>query len=191
MTAAWMADALEAVDLGIIVVDAEGTILHCNALAGRQLREPTVLSEDAAGRLRARHPDDQRKLAAARQAACLRGERSMLRLGGDEGAFVVLAGLSAGGGACLVLLGRTACCDPLSLERYARLHGLTTAETRVLMQLASGLEPRRIAEEQGVALSTTRCHIARILVKSQRHTIRQLLGSLAALPPMSRPLRVG
>ena len=70
------------------------------------------------------------------------------------------------------------------MQWFARMQGLTAAETRVLERLCVGLHPRQICLEQGVGLSTIRTHIRAIRSKTGADGIRAVVEQIAKLPPM-------
>jgi DNA-binding CsgD family transcriptional regulator len=51
-------------------------------------------------------------------------------------------------------------------ERLRAYFGLTRTEARVAAELVAGLDAREIADRLGMALNTTRLHIAHLLSKS-------------------------
>jgi DNA-binding NarL/FixJ family response regulator len=84
----------------------------------------------------------------------------------------------------LLMLGKASLCGTLSMDMYAQAHGLTTAETSVLRGLCRGETPSAIARRSGVAMSTVRTHAYRIRAKTGAATLRDLLRSVAMLPPV-------
>jgi DNA-binding CsgD family transcriptional regulator len=77
----------------------------------------------------------------------------------------------------------------LSAHWFARSHGLTPAETRVLAALCDGLAPSVIAQAQSVAMSTVRSQIGAIRAKTGAPSIRALVRQIAVLPPLVGALR--
>jgi DNA-binding CsgD family transcriptional regulator/aryl carrier-like protein len=69
---------------------------------------------------------------------------------------------------------------PCSVERFAREHRLTAAESKVLELLDSGLRTDEIAAQLTVRVSTIRSHLKRIYVKTRASGQRALLDQLAA-----------
>lgn len=179
----WLAAALDEIDYGVVLVGADGLVRHANQAARDELddQHPLVLLHSE---LRARRGADAQALLAALNDARTRGLRRMLTLG--EGAqqasasVVPLGGL----GATVVILGRRNVGADLALQGFARLHGLTGGEARVLARLAAGARPTEIAAEHGVALSTVRTQIGSIRLKTGAASIRALLGQVARLPPL-------
>ena len=187
----WLLPALDEVDYGMLVLH-ERRVLHLNHAARRELDSSHAL-QLLGGELRAQWPEDVAPLHGALGAA-ERGLRSMLKLG--DGArrvsvAVVPLWLSAGAApAALLLLGKSRVCQPLSLQWFARSHGLTHAETRVLEELCEGREPKEVADRFGVGLATVRTQIGSIRAKTGAGGIRDLVQQLAVLPPMLSTLRL-
>jgi len=75
------------------------------------------------------------------------------------------------------------------VQGFARLHGLTGGEGRVLAALCGGARPAEVAREHGVALSTVRSQIGSIRLKTGAASIRDLLAQVARLPPLMGRLR--
>ena len=100
-------------------------------------------------------------------------------------------GVPLPGGPALVaaVFGRRRLCEPMSVQWFARAHGLTPAETRVLELLCEGLDPRDIATLNEVGMATVRTQVNAIRDKTGAASIRALLQQLATLPPMVSSLR--
>jgi DNA-binding CsgD family transcriptional regulator len=184
---------LEQVGHGIMVVTAQGRPVFANRAALRACGHGAPLRLER-GVVRAVRAADAAVLARSMQQAVL-GRRSMLTFDAveTESRFLAIIPLSANDVAtcedastavAVLIFGRPQMCDPLSIECFARQHGMTLAESAVLTALCSGLVPRRIAEQRGVAVSTVRTHVMRILEKSGARTITDLLRVAAMLPPL-------
>lgn len=189
----WFAATLDEIDYGMLLLDEHAQVLHINHAAREELDEEhplQLLGHD----LRARQPRDVAPLHAALDGAVRRGLRKLLTLGEDAGAVgisVVPLGTKDQGGraATLVMLGKRRVCGELAVQAFARAHGLTPGETRVLMALCDGLRPARAAALHGVAISTVRSQIGSIRVKTGAASIRDLLHRVASLPPLMGVLR--
>lgn len=186
----WLSAALDEIDYGIVLVGPEGRVQHANQVAIDELdsQHPLLLS---CGDLRGRRGADAQALLAALRDAHYRGMRRLLTLG--EGAQRVSASvvpLSTAGGA-LVILGKRQVGAELAVQGFARLHGLTGGEARVLAALSGGARPAEVAREHGVALSTVRTQISSIRQKTGAASIRDLLAQVARLPPLMGRLRSG
>jgi DNA-binding CsgD family transcriptional regulator len=177
-----LAHALDEVDYGIVLIGADGRVLHLNRRARQLLQADTSLRLQA-GRLTARQARDQECLQTALKNATQRGLRAMLALGDDEHRQLA-ALVPVQDGAAALLLGRTNVCEELSLQCFARTHALTSAETRVLAALGRGEAPAQIARDQGVALCTVRTQIGSIRGKTGTGSITALMRLIGSLPPV-------
>jgi DNA-binding CsgD family transcriptional regulator len=181
----WMAAMLDALDYGVLLLDAAHLVVHANRAARSTLaRNPVGLSWAAA--LGCQLPEEAASLGQAIMAAAERGWRRLVSLRRDGRPFgVAVVPLSAGGDAAVMLvLSRARSCEPLSVHWYARSHGLTQAEARVLEALCGGATPNEVAASLGVAMSTVRTQLATIRAKTGAAGIRQLVAGVASLPPI-------
>jgi len=184
---AWLIPALDELDYGIVVL-AEGTrIVHMNRAARDEFDRHHPL-EIRGEELHARHEADAESWREVLHSVATRGLRRFLTIGAAPNrvslSAVPLSSPTGSAQATLVLLGKRRVCEALSVEAYARAHGLTAAETRVLVHLCHGDAPARTAQVLGVALSTVRTQIGNIRLKTGTRSIRALLGRVAILPPM-------
>lgn len=83
----------------------------------------------------------------------------------------------------MIMLGSRDICSTQGLELLAAIHGLTSAERRVLADLLHEQTPREIAKAHGVSLTTVRTQIVSIRDKFGVHSIEALLRRAAELPP--------
>ena len=183
---------LDQIDYGMLVLAGDHSVRYANHAAREALagEHPLSLHGDE---LRARVNVEAGALRKALESA-RRGLRSLLVFGSGGRsvgvAVVPLQGALArrSGGASepemLLVLGKSAVGGDMAVGWYARLHGLTAAETAVLNQLCSGALPTEIARRQGVALSTIRTQIGSIRAKTGARTIAAVQRKVAALPPM-------
>ena len=152
--AAPLAQLLDLLDYGLLLLAPDGRVLHMNKSARRELDADHPLQrggrQAAVARARAGH-------GVARGhpgQAALRGLRKLLALphgAGQTSVAVVPLAPPAGGlehGVAL-LLARRAVCEPLTVEWFARSHGLTMAETAVVKGLCADLTPHEIAQPAG------------------------------------------
>jgi len=189
----WIAAALEEIDYGLVLLDAAGTIAHINHSARSELDSghPLQLQQHT---LRARLSQDAAPLQEALGAARLRGLRRLLSLGeAGRRVSVSIVPLTGADGdkrfATLLMFGKRRGSETLSLQGFARCHGLTAAETRILSGLCRGEPPNRIAQQVGVAISTVRTQIGSIRQKTGAQSIRDLMQQIAVLPPLMSVLR--
>lgn len=195
-SARWLALMLDEIDYGMVLLAEGGQVLHINHTARAELDGEHPLQVQA-HTLQARLAQDAPLLQDALQAA-QRGLRRLLTLGGREApctvAVVPLGPFGPMGGAgaskaTLLLLGKRQVCENLSVQWFARCHALTAAETRVLQALCEGLDPREVADRNGVGLATVRTQIGSIRGKTGAQSIRDLVRRVAVLPPMVSSLR--
>ena len=189
----WLSATLDEIDYGMLLLTDEVQAIHVNHAARTELDAMHPLQ--LLGReLRARRPKDVLPLADALQAAARRGLRKLLTLG--EGAQRISVSVvplalpdSLTEPVTLVMLGKRQVCESLSVQGFARSHGLTAAEARVLTALCQGTPPSAIAEQVGVAISTVRTQIGNIRLKTGAQSIRALVQQVAVLPPLMGVLR--
>jgi DNA-binding CsgD family transcriptional regulator len=183
---------LDEIDYGMLLVDAQARVLHMNHAARVALddRHPVLLQ----GReVRARRALDVVPLRDALQGAHQRGLRRLMMLGDAQHrvAMSVVPLMLPGSGylATQLVLGKQTAAAELSAQWFARSHGLTQAETRVLEALSEGLHPSEIAKRFGVGIATIRSQICCIRAKTHADSIGALLRQVAALPPLVGVLR--
>jgi DNA-binding CsgD family transcriptional regulator len=184
---------LDEIDYGLLLVTASGTLRYANQLGLHELTSggPLLLEH---GRLHTRAPLDQVPLHAA-LADAARGKRRLFMVG-YNGTTVSVAAVpmpSADGEVCepmvLLVFGKRSAAETLTVDFYARSHGLTGAEMNVLKRICGGMKPKEIAREHGVAISTVRSHICSIRIKTQTDSIRELINRVAVLPPITPALK--
>ena len=189
----WLAATLDEIDYGMLLLHEGAHVLQVNHAARGELDGAHPLQLHG-HELRARHLHDAAPLADALRAAGERGLRRLLTLGdGEHRASVSVVPLPAGddrfGPVTLLILGKRQVCELLSVQGFARGHGLTSAETRVLAALCQGTPPAEIAVQLGVAISTVRTQISTIRSKTGAQSIRALVRQVAVLPPLMGVLR--
>ena len=185
----WLAATLDEIDYGVLLVARDGGTMHANHAARAELGDAVTRSSSAATSCRCGTPATRRPFRDALHSALRRGLRRLLSFGeGDTRCSVSVVPLRAQGGdrraAALLLLGKRRVCEDLSVQGYARDHGLTPAEGRVLAALCGGRRPNEVAAESGVAISTVRTQIGSIRAKTGADSIRSLVRTVATLPPL-------
>jgi DNA-binding CsgD family transcriptional regulator len=181
-----LAHALDELDYGIVIVDRHGRVVKANHLARCQCAASDSACLLKGERLGARHLADSSALQHAIQLATAQAKRSLLTLGGErrhETVAVVPLG-DAGESAVMLVFGKRQVCETLSVDHYARVHGLTHAESMVLAALCEGDKPLEIARRFGVAVSTVRTQISSVRQKTRTASIRDLVREIAVLPPI-------
>lgn len=186
-----VAALFDELDYGVMLLRGEGTLVFANHAARAEMQAGGPLAV-ADGHLQAVQPGDAAALAAALGGA-QRGLRRLATLGRAgarrELAFVPMASEAGEPALVAVVFGRRKLCEPISVQYFARGHGLTPAETRVLEMLCDGLEPREITHANGVGMATVRTQIHSIRDKTGAASIRALIQRVAMLPPMVSSLR--
>jgi DNA-binding CsgD family transcriptional regulator len=189
----WLAATLDEIDYGVLLLRDATTVAYANHSARAELDgdHPMQLAGNS---LRARHARDATALREAITAATRRGMRRMLTLGlAPKQITVAVVPVTTSGPdeepAALLVLEKRQVCGQLSLQGFARCHGLTSAETSVLQALCNGLDPMEIAQQNGVAVCTIRSQIGSLRAKTGASSIRELLSRIAALPPLGTALQ--
>jgi DNA-binding CsgD family transcriptional regulator len=188
----WFALMLDEIDYGMLLLADDSVVLHANHVARAELDAEHPLQLLGA-ELRVRRPQDVAPLREAITAARQRGLRRLLTMGhGAEHISVAVVPLPAAAGdeaLTLLVFGKRRMCEALSAHWFAREHGLTSAESRVLSALCEGEPPLKIATTLGVAISTVRSQIGAIRAKTGAASIRGLVHQVAVLPPLVGALR--
>jgi len=185
--ARWLSLMLDEIDFGMLLLSDEGEVMHVNHAARADFDEghPLLLR---GRRLVARDAQDLARLHDALASAAQRNLRRLLSLGEGE-QRVNIAVIPLGNRATLISLAKRHLSERISVQCFARMHGLTPAETRVLESLCEGLDPREIAELNVVGLATVRTQIGSIRAKTGADNIRDLVRQVAKLPPMVNAIR--
>jgi len=189
----WYELMLDEIDYGVLLLGSDAQVLHLNHAARCELDAQHPLQ--LLGRqLRAAYAIDVLQLQDALHAATHRGLRRLLMLGQDGHRVAVSVvplpadGL-AGTVATQLSMGKRQMCGGLSVQWFARNHGLTMAESRVLEALSEGVQPSEIAMRFGVGISTIRSQIGSIRAKTHSDSIGALVRQVAVLPPLVGALR--
>ena len=184
--------ALDELDYGVVVLDDDRRAVHANHAGELELARGGALCLEE-GRVGTRSAADALAFRQSIHDASARGRRRLLTLGAESSRRVVsvvpLHPLPTGAWLVLLVLGKNAVCERLSIEAYGRLHELTGAETKVLAALCEGDTPADIARRFGVALSTVRTQIGSLRAKTGAKGIREVLRQIAVLPPLRCSLR--
>ncbi|MBS0435595.1 MAG: helix-turn-helix transcriptional regulator [Proteobacteria bacterium] len=185
----WWAGAIDQIDIGMLLLDANARVLFANRAARAELAQAEHPLQQLGGELRARRSADATALRGALRDACTRSLRRLLTLAQEQEplhvAVLPLRDADTVEPLCLMLLGQRGGRVPMAVHCFAHAHALTSAEDQVLQALYRGLTPRQIARSHGVALSTVRTQLASIRAKTCCVSLRELLLRLALLPPMA------
>jgi DNA-binding CsgD family transcriptional regulator len=200
--AATLADTLDGISAGMLLVDATGRLVHANA-AGHAMLEKADVLRAASGRLVARDSEVDRTLAVI-FATAGNGDAAI----GIEGIAVPLVNCDgerhiahvlpltsgarrrAGTGyaAVAALFVQKAALDtPSRPEAIAKAYQLTPTELRVLLAVVEVGGVPEIAEALGVAETTVKTHLGRVYRKTSAGRQADLVKLVAGF---SNPLRV-
>lgn len=191
---------LDGLATGVFLTARDGHVVYMNAAAERQVRAGRSIrlvhnrlsAVDAAARAAL---DRNIEAATRTDAASPPGEHSVAIPDGAGGGYVATllpiengrrSGILAPFAASVAVFMQ----DPVQVslmpgEAFARLHGLTGAELRVLLALSQGLGGVESAEMLGISETTVRTHLQRIFSKTGTSRQADLLGLLhRSTPPV-------
>jgi len=192
-----LACVLDEVDYGLLMLSADGVVVHANHAARQELA--TLPSLRLAGRRLLRNTTaEQRQLDAALRAARDGGRRTLLTIASGDGQGRV--GLSIvplpvaltkahGGHAVLISFERSRIAGALSVDAHARAHGLTLREQQVLAALCEGKRAKAIAARLQIGEATVRTHVNNIKAKTGCASIVAIVAQVSRLPPIAPALR--
>jgi DNA-binding NarL/FixJ family response regulator len=193
-----LASVLDEVDYGLLMLSADGVVVHANQAARAELEATTSLRL-AGRRLVSRTAAEQRQLDRALAAARDEGRQSMLMIatGGHGRIGLSVVPLPAAltqaraGHAVLISFERSRIAEALSVDAHAREHGLTLREQQVLAALCDGLRARAIAARLEIGEATVRTHVSNIKAKTGCTSIVDIVKQVSRLPPMVAAVRPG
>ncbi|MGH8845751.1 MAG: helix-turn-helix transcriptional regulator [Polaromonas sp.] len=173
---------------GMLVISAQGRILHANQAARRELDHGVVLSADR-GELKVLAPADAKVFQSALGKAVL-GRRSLIKLAATGLGFTLaVVPLHRQAGApserIALFLSRVGVSESGVFGSFARSHRLTYTEEQVLVLLCRCLSTPQIALHMKVAVSTVRSHVRSLCVKTASSGVRELVNRVAILPPLA------
>jgi DNA-binding CsgD family transcriptional regulator len=178
---------IDELDYGLAVVTSQGRVLIANRMARQRWADPDGEHQLIGSQLHAREAQADMALGQALSAASA-GQRRLLCAGDQRhelaAAMIPLGATVAAQRCVLVVYGKCLVCEQLSVDFYARTHGLTDAENRVLAALCAGDTPNSAARRYGVEVSTIRSQVASIRHKTQASSIADLVRKVAVLPPI-------
>jgi DNA-binding CsgD family transcriptional regulator len=192
-SAAVLMRVLDEIDYGLLLVSVSGNLCYANQLGLQEVLGEGPLRLEH-GRLTTRTPSDQVALHGA-LADAQRGRRKLFSVGHNGGTVSVAAVPMPVGDddnletQVLLVFGKRSAVETLTVDFYARSHGLTGTEMNVLKRICGGMKPKEIARDHGVAISTVRSHICSIRIKTQTDSIRELVNRVAVLPPITPAMK--
>lgn len=193
-----LAETLDALRCGVVLVDEDGAIVHANRAAQRLLGDGGPLV-DHGGCLRARLSSAHRELRRA-IALGVRDETGIGKAGiairlspaGRAPLFAHVLPLNGGDlriqwqAAAAVFVG-VAADDGERVEALACAFGLTPAEARVVSGLTAGSTLTDVAKQLGVARATAKTHLDNVFLKTgtgrQADVIRLVARSFPPILP--------
>ena len=181
------------IDYGMLIIDAQGHILHANHLARHELANGRIIMSYG-NSLLGSSAGFTSQIQQAMESS-FRGQRRLLMLvEGDRELSLAFTPLShpleTDAPSVLVLMSRQSTCDNLAVRMFARTLSLSPSEESVLLALCRGLQIAEIAEQHGVAESTVRSQIKTLREKAGAPSIRRLLHRINSLPPVVPALRI-
>lgn len=180
---------LDALRTGVVIVARDGAILHANQSARRLLDKGDVLRAQA-GKMRSR---DQATSARLTRAFAGTDDDLGVPLRGASGAIATAHIMPLGRGpvlpglvpraAAAVFVATDAPATPDRLRPVAEAFGLTPGELRLLERLVTGDSLGEAAAALGVARTTAKTHLSRILAKTGTRRQTGLLALMHRLVP--------
>lgn len=188
--------ALDSVDHGIVVVGASGEVLNVNAAAEKVLRSGDGL-QLVSGRMTAASAPVNRTLNRALHSAVtgtsdnVRGGYSFTvqRPSGTRPFVIHVLPLhrfdQPDRRRALVVLADPGHEPEPSTTLLQRLYHLTRTEADIALRVAHGADPKRIAEDLSVSITTVRTHLHRVFDKTDTHRQVELVRLLLTLHPVA------
>jgi DNA-binding CsgD family transcriptional regulator len=183
-------EALARLNVGAIVVAANGTILQHNALAERLFMEGDGLCS-VRGRLTARRHQErlQQMLSDCGGAGIpveVPGGLLTLPRPGRAPLSVLVGrldatypGIVASGPAAIVFVHDPEIADPVSEAALMALYRFTAAEARLAAALAGGMRLHTFAERRGISLDTVKTQLRHVMAKTGTERQTDLVALLA------------
>ena len=181
------------IDYGMLIIDAQGVILHANHLARHELANGRIVKSHG-NSLMGSSTAFTVQIQEAIETS-FRGQRKLLMMSAQDRelslAFTPLSHpLEADAPSVLVLMSRQNSGDNLSVRLFAQSLNLSRSEESVLVGLCRGLQIPEIARLHRVADSTVRSQIKTLREKAGVSSIRILLQRVNSLPPVVPALRI-
>jgi DNA-binding CsgD family transcriptional regulator len=185
-----LAQMSDALPWPLLLLRRDAVLVHANLAARQLLHRGQPLKLDERRRVQAGSAAQQAAFAAALQAgepALLQWPSAVAPPPGHAGCSVTFRPLGAAGvgpddAPVLVLIG-TGTARHADLQAFARLHGLSPAETRVLERLSLGDSATDAAAALGTKTTTVRSQVASLRRKAGCASVAGLLRALATMPP--------
>ena len=186
-----IADALDWLPVGIVLVDAEGEVLFFNQSAGETIRSSGALSI-CHGRLRASTPGETAALheliaqSARKTAGQHQGGRCsampISRPSMSRPISVTVAPLRHGGGkqgarraAVAVFMSDPERDLTTPHDHLVTLYGLTQAEAMIVLALLHGQSLECVAKEASISINTAKTHLKHVFQKTRTNRQAELI----------------
>lgn len=177
---------LDALSLGLVLVDADARVLHANQAAQALCKAGAPIALN--GRSMVLTPAHRQQLDVALRGAQRRQwAMVVLRLGAQRlsvGVVPMASDAVQPGLTAMLVIAPQSQPSSLALQFFCQTHHLTNMEGKVLVALCHGQKPSQIAAAGRVAISTVRTQVAAIREKTQTNSVSHLLQLVGALPPM-------
>jgi DNA-binding CsgD family transcriptional regulator len=192
-TRAMLVNALDELDCGVMLIDADARVLHTNAAARTELNEASRIqirnARLAAVSLRNTSAIEE----AVRDAA--KGLQRFVRITSSKAdltlAFTPLretqdAAHPAAHGtrAVLVMIGKQEPSNPVVLAAFAKMYRLSATEHQLLPAICDGASAKEMAQCHGTSVFTIRSHLKNIRTKASVNNLRRLVLLLMSFPPL-------
>ena len=199
-----MASVLDALAVGVVLVDASARVVHANTSARRYFEEGTALLIEE-GMLSARDArcnlDLRRAIAEATASHISKTSAQPRPASGlsvvvkgsdarDLAAWVLPLGsglrqslMSSYAAEAAVFIRELGPAITFPAELFIRHYGITPAECRLLMALVRGMSLKDAADTCGIALPTAKSHLARLFQKTGTERQADLMRLAMSLAP--------
>lgn len=187
-------NVLDAIDYGVIVIGSLGNILLTNQLTRTELEASSCIriqndrlsAYSTKNTLAIEHAIFDAKNGLKRLVQISSGKETLTL------SFALLTGIQDSAQTLenffpqlvLVLLGKRTACPSATLTEFAKIHGLSGAEQRLLPAICRGECIKEMAQQHGISIFTVRTQLKSIRVKTGATTLRRLMLLLMSLPPL-------
>jgi DNA-binding CsgD family transcriptional regulator/PAS domain-containing protein len=199
-----VADALDALNCGVVLTERSGAILHANRAAERMMRDGDLI-QGVRGALQAKAPAAMKELRSAIALAAddetalgKTGLAIRLTEGDQPPVFAHVLPLAGGEtrarlepqAAAAVFIG-AAPGEHQGADAMAAAFGLTAAETRLVESLLAGRSLAETAAALGVAMTTAKTHLDNIFQKTGVHRQADLVRLAGRVVSPASPTNAG
>jgi len=189
-----LANVLDEIDYGVMVIQSSGDVLLANHLA-RAVLETSASIKIRSDKLSAHTAKNTLAIERATLDA-KNGLRRLIEIPSCKGSlhlsFAPLLGshsqpYALGDPATpfvIVLIGKHVACNLTTLTEFGAVHRLSRAEQRLLPAIIQGAGIKEMAKQQKVSVCTVRTHLKNIRDKTGAISLRTLMLQLTTLPPL-------